>query len=118
MEYYDALKFALTEHRCIRRKGWNASNQFVFFMPMNYIHYTIPEQVTIVDGGLHDYHTPGILCIRTTNMMIIPWLCSATDAVASDWEIVPTATKDDESKPHTVDDLLAKNEEQLKREAE
>lgn len=118
MEYYNALKFALAEYRCIRRKGWNASNQFVFFVPSNHVDIRAPEQVIMVHPDMNTLHIPGFLCIKTANGMIVPWLCSATDAIASDWEIVPVATKQDEAIPLTEEELLRLNEEQLKKESE
>lgn len=80
---YGAIGWAVNHmrhgHR-MRRRGWNASNLWVSFVPAGSV--SIPQKF---GDGLN---TLPFLAMKTAQDEIVPWLASHTDILADDWEMV------------------------------
>lgn len=71
----------------VARAGWNGKGMFIFLVqgstfqvnraPLNQFY---PEGTTV------NYHAH--VDMKTADGTIVPWLCSQTDMLAEDWEIV------------------------------
>lgn len=55
----------------VRRTGWNGKNM--------YLELQVPDQ--------HSKMTLPYVYMRTAQGDLVPWLCSQTDLLATDWEI-------------------------------
>jgi hypothetical protein len=73
----------------VRRTGWNGKNMYLFLVPGSTFTVTAdrpmgracPEMV----GKEISYHAH--VDIRTTQGDVVPWLCSQSDLLATDWEL-------------------------------
>lgn len=70
----------------VRRAGWNGKGMFLFLVP--------GSQFTVNRAPLLGIYPPGTVIdycphvdMRTADGKIVPWLCSQTDLLASDWEV-------------------------------
>lgn len=79
MNFSEALH-AVKHGAHIQRKGWNAKNMWVFYVPLEAAQ--IPHKI---GGG---YPVQAFLMIKDADDKIVPWLISQTDALADDWEAV------------------------------
>lgn len=80
---YGAIGWAVNHmrhgHR-VRRKNWNASNLWVAYVPAGSVQ--VPQKF---GAG---YNVQPFLIMKTANDELVPWLCSQTDMLADDWELV------------------------------
>lgn len=69
------------------RAGWNGKGMFIFFVPgSTFIVNREPLLSILGEGTQVNYH--GHIDMKTADGMIVPWLCSQTDMLANDWEVV------------------------------
>lgn len=68
MSFSLALELVKSGKR-VQREGWNGKGMFIFLVP----------------GSTF---THGYIDMKTADGMIVPWLCSQTDALAEDWQVV------------------------------
>lgn len=84
---------AVTEMRAhgnkIRRAGWNGKGMFLVFqkaypegIPIN----ANTAQATGIPQGTICSFLPYVM-MRTADGSFVPWLCSQTDLLATDWEL-------------------------------
>jgi len=71
MEIGQAIR-ALRDGKRIARAGWNGKNM--------YLELQVPDE--------HSKMTLPYVYMRTAQGDLVPWLCSQTDLLANDWEIV------------------------------
>jgi len=66
----------------VRRAGWNGMWLFLNAKPAT------------AEGpdGIHRLVQPHVL-MRAADATVVPWLCSQTDLLATDWEVVPSAER-------------------------
>ena len=70
----------------VRRLGWNGKEMFVFLVPGSRFQVNRPPLLGIYpEGTVIDYHAH--VDMRTANGQIVPWLCSQSDLLATDWQI-------------------------------
>ena len=62
----------------VARSGWNGKGMFVFYI--NNWSYDV--------NGRPSPPTLPFLAMKTAQGAVVPWLCSQTDILATDWEIV------------------------------
>lgn len=74
-----AVNHARHGHK-VRRRGWNAKNLWVSFVPAGSVQ--VPQKFG--DGK----NVQPFLVMRTAEDTLVPWLCSQTDLLAADWELV------------------------------
>lgn len=71
----------------VARAGWNGRNMFIFLVPGSQFEVNRKPLLGIYPAGtVIDYHSH--VDMRTSDGKIVPWLCSQTDLLASDWETV------------------------------
>ena len=73
-------------HR-VARSGWNGKGMFIFLVPGSVFKVNREPLMSILGEGTQvTYHAH--VDMKTATGEIVPWLCSQTDLLATDWEIV------------------------------
>lgn len=86
MNFESALS-AIKSGEKVAREGWNGKGMFIFLVPGSHFEVSRPPLLGIYPAGTPiDYHAH--VDMKTANGQIVPWLCSQTDMLAEDWEIV------------------------------
>jgi len=86
MNFGQALE-ALKMRARVRRAGWNGKDAFIYLVPGSRFAVTRAPLLGIYpEGTMIDYHPH--VDMRTQTGECVPWLCSQTDLLADDWEIV------------------------------
>jgi len=86
MDFSNALK-ALKEGFRVARAGWNGKGMFIFLVPGSEFKVNRPPLLGIYPEGTHiKYHAH--VDMKTADGQVVPWLCSQTDMLATDWEIL------------------------------
>jgi hypothetical protein len=68
------------------RAGWNGKGMFLFLVPGSQFQVNRPPLLGIYPSGtVIDYHPH--VDMKTATGQIVPWLCSQSDLLATDWEI-------------------------------
>lgn len=87
--FSDALNHIKSGLR-VSRAGWNGKGMFIFLVPGSQFIVNREPLISILGTGTQvNYH--GHIDMRTADGFIVPWLCSQTDMLASDWSIAPNA---------------------------
>jgi hypothetical protein len=89
MDFCYALN-ALREGKRVARNGWNGKNMFLFFNPGSEVRVTEGRPLaSAFPIGTECRMLPYIM-MKTADpdLTLVPWLCSQTDLLAEDWEIV------------------------------
>ena len=70
----------------VRRSGWNGKGMFLFLVPGSTFQVNRPPLLGIYpEGTTINYHAH--VDMKTATGEIVPWLCSQTDLLATDWEL-------------------------------
>lgn len=86
MEFNDAL-VEIKLGKKAARSGWNGKGMFVFLVPGSTFKVNRAPLLGIYPEGTEiNYHAH--IDMRTADGKIVPWLCSQTDMLADDWEVV------------------------------
>ena len=86
MDFSDALREIKKGHR-VQRAGWNGKGMFIFLVPGSVFKVNHEPLLSMLGEGTEvQYH--GHVDMKTADGMIVPWLCSQTDMLANDWQIV------------------------------
>ena len=86
MDFSDALRLVKQGSR-VARQGWNAQGMFIFLVPGSTFKVNRPPLLGIYPEGTQiNYH--GHVDMRTANGQVVPWLCSQTDMLAEDWQLI------------------------------
>ena len=68
----------------VARAGWNGKGMFLFLVPGSRFTVNRPPLLGIYPPGTEiDYSAH--VDMRTADGKIVPWLCSQTDLLATDW---------------------------------
>ena len=87
MHFSDALH-ALKSGLRVARAGWNGKGMFIFLVPGSVFKVNRPPLLGIYPEGTEiRYHAH--VDMKTADGMVVPWLCSQTDMLADDWEVLP-----------------------------
>lgn len=70
----------------VRRAGWNGKGMFLFLVPGSQFQVSRPPLLGIYEEGTTIDYQPHV-DMRTAQGTIVPWLCSQSDLLATDWEI-------------------------------
>lgn len=82
-----ALEMVLNQGARVARKGWNGKGMFIFLVPGSTFTVNREPLLSILgEGSEVNYH--GHVDMKTADGMIVPWLCSQTDMLAEDWQVV------------------------------
>ena len=69
----------------VARAGWNGRGMFLFLVPGSRFEVNRAPLLGIYPAGtVIDYHAH--VDMKTASGDIVPWLCSQTDLLATDWE--------------------------------
>ena len=69
------------------RSGWNGKGMFLFLVPGSIFKVNRPPLLGIYpDGTEINYHAH--IDMKTADNKVVPWLCSQTDMLAEDWQIL------------------------------
>lgn len=83
MNFGHALELLKRGHR-VARSGWNGKGMFLFLVPGSTFKVNRPPLLGIYPEGTEvNYHAH--IDMKTADGQVVPWLCSQTDALASDW---------------------------------
>ena len=78
---------AIKEGKKVARSGWNRKSMFIFLVPGSIFKVNRPPLLGIYPEGTEvEYHSH--VDIKTATGEVVPWLCSQSDMLSEDWEIV------------------------------
>lgn len=77
----------LKKGKKVCREGWNGKGMFLFLVPGSMFQVNRPPLLGIYPEGTTINYHPHV-DMKTTNGEIVPWLCSQSDMLADDWELV------------------------------
>lgn len=71
----------------VAREGWNGKGMFLFLVPGSRFKVNrAPLNVIFSEGTEIDYRPH--VDMKTADGQIVPWICSQSDLLATDWEVV------------------------------
>lgn len=68
----------------VSRSGWNGKNMFVFMVPGSTFTVNRPPLLGIYPEG-SEINYQGHVDMKTANGTIVPWICTQSDLLATDW---------------------------------
>lgn len=71
----------------MQRKGWNGKGMFIYLVPGSSFAVNRPPLLGIYPVGTVITYHPHI-DMSTVDGSCVPWLCSQTDMLANDWQIM------------------------------
>jgi hypothetical protein len=82
-----ALELMKSQGARVARKGWNGKGMFVFLVQGSKFTVNREPLLSLLGEGTEvNYH--GHVDMKTADGMIVPWICSQTDMLAEDWQVV------------------------------
>lgn len=73
--------------KLVARAGWNGKRMFIFLVPgSNFTVNRAPLNVIFPEGTEIDYRPH--VDMKTADGQIVPWVCSQSDLLATDWEVI------------------------------
>ena len=73
----------------VRRSGWNGKGMFLVFVPGSHVAVTEGRPLaSVFPVGTEFDYLPHV-DMWTAQGQLVPWLCSQTDLLATDWELAP-----------------------------
>ena len=86
MDFSEAL-INIKDGNKVQRKGWNGKGMFIFLVPSSTFNVNRPPLLGIYPEGTEiNYHAH--VDMKTADGQIVPWLCSQTDMLATDWQVI------------------------------
>lgn len=80
----------MSDGKLVARVGWNGKGMFIFLCPgSKFIVNRAPLNVIFPEGTEIDYRPH--VDMKTADGQIVPWLCSQSDLLATDWQVVTAA---------------------------
>ncbi len=86
LNFGDALHM-LKLGKKVMRAGWNGKGMFLFLVPGSTFKVSRPPLLGIYPDGTEISYCPHI-DMKTADGKVVPWLCSQTDALAEDWQVI------------------------------
>ncbi len=71
----------------VRRAGWNDKGMFLFLVPGSTFKVNRAPLLGIYPEGTEINYRPHV-DMKTVDGQIVPWVCSQSDLLATDWELV------------------------------
>lgn len=72
----------------VRRVGWNGADMFLFLVPGSTFTVNRAPLLGIYPEGTSINYQPHV-DMKTAQGTVVPWLCSQSDLLATDWELAP-----------------------------
>lgn len=86
MTFGDAIAALKAGHK-VCRAGWNGKGMFLFLVPGSSFQVNRPPLLGIYpEGTTINYHAH--VDMKTAQGDVVPWLCSQTDMLAEDWQVI------------------------------
>ena len=76
----------LRQHDRVARAGWNGKGMWLFYQPGRTVEGAMPDHQN--ERWLPVEELPFVK-MKTADDKVVPWLCSQTDLLATDWVVVP-----------------------------
>lgn len=79
---------ALFQLKCLKklgRQGWNGKGMFIYYVPEN--SYSAQTEVARKHFG-NTVPYGAYIAMKTAQGNVVPWICSQTDMLANDWEVI------------------------------
>jgi hypothetical protein len=70
----------------VRRRGWNGRGMYIYLVPGSVFEVNRHPLLGILPGGTMVQYLEHV-DMHTAQGTFVPWLCSQTDLLATDWEI-------------------------------
>jgi hypothetical protein len=71
----------------VERAGWNGKGMFLYYVPPGeYPARTDVAKSVWGEDGLVPYQA--YIAMKTVQGTVVPWLCSQSDLLATDWQVV------------------------------
>ena len=87
MNIGDAVIAMKSGYKVARSVGWNGKGMFLFLVNGSKFKVNRPPLLGIYPEGTEvDYQSH--VDMKTANGTIVPWICSQSDLLADDWEVV------------------------------
>ena len=86
LTFGDALHM-LKQGKKVARAGWNGKGMFLFLVQGSTFKVNRPPLLGIYQEGTEIHYCTHI-DMKTADGKVVPWLCSQTDALAEDWQVV------------------------------
>ena len=84
---FSAALRELKKNKKVARAGWNGKDMFIFLVPGSTFQVTRAPLMGIYPEGTEiNYHAH--VDMKTADGQVVPWLCSQTDLLADDWEVI------------------------------
>lgn len=71
----------------VQRAGWNGKGMFLFLVPGSTFKVNRPPLLGIYPEGTEVNYLPHV-DMKTADEKVVPWLCSQSDLLATDWQVV------------------------------
>ena len=84
---FSAALSLLKDGEMVARSGWNGKGMFLFLVNGSTFVVNRPPLLGIFNEGKEVNYHPHV-DMKTADGTIVPWLCSQTDMLADDWELV------------------------------
>jgi hypothetical protein len=78
---------AMQDGAKVRRRGWNGKGMFCFLVQGSRFTVNRAPLLGIYPEGTEIDYRPHV-DMRTADGQIVPWVCSQSDLLADDWELV------------------------------
>lgn len=86
LTFSKALEY-LKDGKKVQRAGWNGKGMFIFLVQGSTFKVNRAPLLGIYPEGTEiTYHAH--VDMKTADNKIVPWLCSQTDLLANDWELI------------------------------
>lgn len=85
-DFGQAIKH-MKDGKKVARIGWNGKGMFVFLVSGSTFKVNRPPLLGIYEEGTEINYQPHV-DMKTADGTIVPWLCSQSDMLAEDWEVV------------------------------
>ena len=87
MNFSQALDLVKQGNR-LQRAGWNGKGMYIFLVPGSAFKVNREPLLSMLGAGTEvQYHAH--VDMKTADGQIVPWLCSQTDMLADDWQVMP-----------------------------
>lgn len=86
MNFGQAIE-ALKSGKRVSRAGWNGKGMFLYFVPASTFKVSRPPLLGIYPEGTEISYQAHV-DMKTADGRCVPWLCSQSDMLAEDWEVV------------------------------
>lgn len=85
---YGTIGYAVKELQdgnFVAREGWNGKGMYLFLRPGGGASKVMDKHGNVRDNA----EEQDVIYMKTAQSTIVPWLCSQSDLLATDWVVIP-----------------------------